>query len=76
MTSHKDFKARAESARSGGSDFVVKPFLFVEITVKALTHALRNRLQQSDGKEAVQPASGRKIESLSRQSEASKTTLN
>lgn len=76
VTSHKDFKARAESARSGGSDFVVKPFLFVEITVKALTHALRNRLQQSDGKEAVQPASGRKIESLSRQSEASKTTLN
>ncbi|HZQ45388.1 MAG TPA: response regulator, partial [Verrucomicrobiae bacterium] len=47
VTSHKDFKARAESASSGGSDFVVKPFLFVEITVKALTFALRNRLQKS-----------------------------
>jgi CheY-like chemotaxis protein len=55
VTSHTDFKSRAQSARCGGSDFVVKPFLFVEITVKALTFALRNRLQKA-GKEASQPA--------------------
>jgi CheY-like chemotaxis protein len=45
VTGHKDFKSRMASARCGGSDFVVKPFLFVELTVKALTFTLRNRLQ-------------------------------
>jgi CheY-like chemotaxis protein len=44
VTSHNDLKSRAQSALYGGSDFVVKPFLFVEITVKALTFALRGRL--------------------------------
>ncbi len=46
VTSHKDFKSRLQSARCGGSDFVVKPFLFVEITVKALSSILRNRLEK------------------------------
>ncbi len=45
VTSHADDKTRDESARCGGTDFVVKPFLVVEINVKALTFALRRRLQ-------------------------------
>ena len=71
VTNHKDFESRSESTRSGGSDFVVKPFLFVEITVKALTFALRNRLAKP-AVAAAQPAPGR-IESSTRQSEAPKT---
>ena len=45
VTSQADFEARAKSIQSGGSDFIAKPFLPVEITVKALTFALRKRLQ-------------------------------
>ncbi len=75
VTSHKDFKARAESARSGGSDFVVKPFLFVEITVKALTYALRNRLEKP-GMGIPRQTARQNIESSVQQSEAQKTSLN
>jgi CheY-like chemotaxis protein len=46
VTSRMDAKARTESARCGGTDFVVKPFLFVEIKVKALTFALHGRLRK------------------------------
>ena len=46
VTSHSNDQFRAESARCGGSDFVVKPFAFSEITVKALTFALRGRLEK------------------------------
>ncbi len=46
VTSHSDDQFRAESARCGGSDFVIKPFAFAEISVKALTFALRGRLQK------------------------------
>ncbi len=46
VTSRADAKARTESARCGGTDFVVKPFLFVEIKVKALTFALQGRLRK------------------------------
>ncbi|MDB6111976.1 MAG: signaling protein [Pedosphaera sp.] len=44
VTGQIDSKSRAESLRCGGSDFVTKPFIFVELTVKALTFALRGRL--------------------------------
>jgi CheY-like chemotaxis protein len=44
VTSHTDAASREKSTASGGRDFVTKPFIFVEITVKALTFALRNRL--------------------------------
>ena len=30
---------------SGGFDFIAKPFLFIELTVKALIHVLRGKLQ-------------------------------
>jgi len=46
VTGQCDFEARAEMSRNGGNDLMVKPFLTAEITVKALTFALRGRLQQ------------------------------
>jgi CheY-like chemotaxis protein len=44
VTSQTDAASREKSTASGGRDFVTKPFVFVEITVKALMFALRNRL--------------------------------
>jgi CheY-like chemotaxis protein len=46
VTGHSDFDARAQMSRNGGNDLMGKPFLTSEITVKALTFALRGRLQQ------------------------------
>jgi CheY-like chemotaxis protein len=37
VTSHSDFGSRARSTLSGGNDFIAKPFLLVELAVKALT---------------------------------------
>lgn len=37
VTSHSDFGSRARSALSGGNDFIAKPFLLVEVVLKALT---------------------------------------
>jgi CheY-like chemotaxis protein len=37
VTSHSDFGSRAQSTLSGGNDFIAKPFLPVELAVKALT---------------------------------------
>jgi len=47
VTGHSDFKSRSQSAVSGGSDFIAKPFLLAEIKVKALTFVLRGRLEKS-----------------------------
>jgi CheY-like chemotaxis protein len=46
VTSQSDFDARAKSTLSGGNDLMGKPFLTFEITVKALTLALQNRLHE------------------------------
>ncbi|HXR04469.1 MAG TPA: response regulator [Verrucomicrobiae bacterium] len=46
VTGRSDFDARARMNRNGGDDLIGKPFLTPEITVKALTFALRGRLQQ------------------------------
>ena len=46
VTGQSDFNARTQMSRSGGNDFVSKPFLKSEITVKALTFALRGRLEK------------------------------
>jgi CheY-like chemotaxis protein len=40
-----DFDNRAKSSMVGGNDFITKPFLFVELTVKALIHVQRGKLQ-------------------------------
>jgi CheY-like chemotaxis protein len=46
VTRQSDFNARTQMIRNGGDDLMGKPFLTSEITVKALTFALRGRLQQ------------------------------
>jgi len=48
VTSQSDFGARANSSLCGGIDLIGKPFLSFEITVKALTLALRGRLAKGD----------------------------
>jgi PleD family two-component response regulator len=45
VTSLNDFENRANSTMSGGNDFIGKPFLFIELAVKALVCVLRKRLQ-------------------------------
>ena len=46
VTGQDDFNARTQMSRSGGNDFVGKPFLISEITVKAITFTLRGRLEK------------------------------
>src|SRR6185503_15965193 len=45
VTSLNDFESRASSMMSGGNDFIAKPFLFIELAVKALVYVLRGRLE-------------------------------
>jgi CheY-like chemotaxis protein len=45
VTSLSDFDNRTNSTMAGGNDFIAKPFLFIELTVKALIHVLRGKLQ-------------------------------
>jgi DNA-binding response OmpR family regulator len=44
VTGLTDFESRTNSMMSGGNDFIAKPFLFVELAVKALVYVLRGRL--------------------------------
>ena len=44
VTSLNDFDNRTSSTMAGGNDFIAKPFLFIELTVKALIHVLRGKL--------------------------------
>ena len=46
ITSQNDPEAQARATASGGNDFIGKPFLPVEITVKALTFAWEARLAE------------------------------
>jgi PleD family two-component response regulator len=48
VTSLTDFKSRARSSLSGGTDLIAKPFMFIELSVKALTYVLRGRLARRD----------------------------
>ena len=45
VTALSDFDNRTDSLMAGGNDFIAKPFLFIELTVKALIHVLRGKLQ-------------------------------
>lgn len=45
VTSHSDFGSRAQSTLSGGNDFIAKPFLLVELGIKALTWLFKERPQ-------------------------------
>jgi CheY-like chemotaxis protein len=52
VTSLNDFDNRTSSTMAGGNDFIAKPFLFIELTVKALIYVMRSRLQ------AARPVAG------------------
>ena len=45
VTALSDFDSRTSSLMAGGNDFIAKPFLFIELTVKALIHVMRAGLQ-------------------------------
>jgi CheY-like chemotaxis protein len=45
ITSLNDFENRTNSMMAGGNDFIGKPFLFIELTVKALIYVMRARFQ-------------------------------
>jgi DNA-binding response OmpR family regulator/HPt (histidine-containing phosphotransfer) domain-containing protein len=47
VTSLNDFESRANSTMSGGNDFIGKPFLFMELAVKALLYVFRGRLDSA-----------------------------
>jgi DNA-binding response OmpR family regulator len=44
VTGLTDFESRASSMMSGGNDFIGKPFLLMELAVKALVFVLRSKL--------------------------------
>src|SRR5579883_232255 len=48
VTQHSDFETRSKAAELGGHDLIGKPFLALEITVKALTLILRARLRRHE----------------------------
>ena len=56
VTSHSDFLSRAQSTLSGGSDFIAKPFLSVELAVKALSWLFREPFQPLSVAKPVGPA--------------------
>jgi len=65
VTGHSDLKARTQATLSGGGDLIAKPFLTAEVTVKALTFALRGRLQKrKTGADAVLQSELRRSESF------------
>ena len=45
VTRLDDFSNRTKSMVAGGNDFIAKPFLFIELTVKALIYVLRGKFQ-------------------------------
>ena len=44
VTGLTDFESRARSTLSGGNDLIAKPFLFMELAVKALSYVLKGQL--------------------------------
>jgi CheY-like chemotaxis protein len=49
VTRLDNFDNRTKSKMAGGNDFIAKPFLYIEVTVKALIHVLRGKLQPAKG---------------------------
>ena len=50
VTALSGFESRKSAAMSGGNDFIAKPFLFLELTVKALIHLVRIRVEMATTK--------------------------
>jgi CheY-like chemotaxis protein len=46
VTSTSDFKSRAQSILSGGNELIAKPFLLMELAVKALTFLLKPKTSE------------------------------
>ena len=46
VTGLNDFENRANSTMSGGTDFIAKPFLFIELAVKALVYVMRGQFDR------------------------------
>ncbi|MEO8439507.1 MAG: response regulator [Spartobacteria bacterium] len=65
VTAHSDFGTQAQSVLNGGNDFIVKPFLPVELAVKALGWLFRKVPQQTATNAPLggAPASGESVES-------------
>jgi CheY-like chemotaxis protein len=58
VTAHSDFENRAQSVLSGGNDFIAKPFLPVELVLKALIWLIKGkvrRISTADHKKIDQP---------------------
>ena len=49
VTAMNDFENRTNSMMAGGNDFIGKPFLFIELTVKALIYVMRAQFQPKTG---------------------------
>ena len=56
VTGLNGFEARTSSMMSGGSDFIAKPFVFLELTVKALVHILQAHLEKQRSGRSLLPA--------------------
>ena len=56
VTVLSDFNTRAKSRLEGGADLIAKPYLILELTVKAMTYIARKRLQLAS-REATGPLS-------------------
>ena len=56
VTGLNGFEARTSSMMSGGSDFIAKPFVFLELTVKALVHILQAHLEKQRSSRSLLPA--------------------
>ncbi len=54
VTALTGFAVRVRSAQSGGNDFIAKPFLGLELAVKALTQILRGKLKETSTPHAFQ----------------------
>jgi DNA-binding response OmpR family regulator len=59
VTVLNDLGNRANSMVSGGNDFIGKPFLFMELAVKALVFVLRRRVEMTKAGVECITASGR-----------------
>jgi DNA-binding response OmpR family regulator len=47
VTQLEDFRTHADATLNGGDDFLTKPFLYIELAVKALIHVMRGRLERT-----------------------------
>lgn len=56
VTGLNGFEARANSMMSGGTDFIAKPFLFLELAVKALVYILRAHIEKPRSVHSLQHA--------------------